>query len=151
MNFKDFVAVVIVLFWSASTYAESVIFNPNKETTVTLTPDGSILTVNAKNNGRSKTKEIVFETEKDLRLYLDDFNFDGVKDFAAWHIDDGMGVHDIFRVFVYKPKTGFFEEQHPACGDQFLNLKVDKKNKFLTSTYYGENEPKLCVTKLSKK
>ncbi|WP_347902739.1 hypothetical protein [Pseudomonas purpurea] len=151
MSFRDLVAVVLVLFCSASAYAESTIFNPNKETTVTLTQDGSTLTVSAEGNGHSETRKIEIQAEKKLRLEIDDFNFDGVKDFAVWHVDDGMGVYTIFRVFVYKPRVGFFEEQRPACGDEFINLRVDKKNKLLKSTYYKGNEPTLCITTLSRK
>jgi len=62
------------------------------------------------------------------------------------YIDDGMGNFLISRVFVYSSKSKDFEELIPDCGEQFLNLRLDKKNKSLISTYYKDNIPTLCET-----
>lgn len=39
-------------------------------------------------------------------MQVDDFNFDGVKDFAVSQVDDGMGTYDYYRIFVYQAQTG---------------------------------------------
>lgn len=96
------------------------------------------------------SKEIAFDTEKSLQVKIDDYNFDGHKDIAVSHIDDGMGVFMVYRVFLYSTQMQDFEEVTPGCGDQFLNLQVDKARGILISTYYENNIPALCVTRLEK-
>lgn len=93
-----------------------------------------------------KTNRIKFDTEKRLYLGSDDLNFDGYPDIFAWHTDEGMGSFSVYRIFIYLPKNNNFIENLPNCGDQFLNLKIDKKHKKIRSTYFEDNIPKICET-----
>lgn len=146
MNAKKAILAVLAIFVCVSIQAQSLKFNPVKESEVKLSWSGSSLSVDVKNNGSHKVSEFVFETDKNLHIMLDDFNFDGVEDFAVWHVDDGMGTYRVFRVFVYDVKKVAFTEVFPSCGDEFINLMADKKNRNLKSTYYEGNTPKRCVT-----
>lgn len=69
-------------------------------------------------------EEFPLETETTTHLVVDDFNFDGKTDFSVWYLDEGMGRYSIHRVFVYSSESKAFVEKFPACGDEFLNLKV---------------------------
>lgn len=62
-------------------------------------------------------------------------------------MDDGMGTYMAYRAFVYNHLQRSFEEVYPACGDGFINLKVDKKKR-LISMLFSDNAPKLFYTKL---
>ncbi len=79
-----------------------------------------------------------------------DFNFDGHLDFEIWYVDEGMGKYTVHRVFVFRPESVTFTEVSPKCGDEFLNLKVNKAKRNLTSTYYVKNRAVLCSTRLGK-
>lgn len=151
MNTKEVVLAVLTAFFCMSIQAQSLKFNPDKKSEVELSWHGSSLNVGVNSDGGYKVSEFVFETDKKLHVSLDDFNFDEVVDFAVWHTDDGMGTYTIFRVFVYDAKKGLFTEIFPSCGDEFINLMVDKKKKILESTYYDGNIPKQCVTSLPTK
>lgn len=151
MNNKKTILAALLTLFCVSAQAQSLKFNPDKENEVTLSWGGSSLNVDVKNNDHHKISDLFFETNKELHVKLDDFNFDGIGDFAVWHIDDGMGTYTIFRVFVYDAQKKEFKEASPSCGDEFINLIVDKKNKSLKSTYYEANIPKQCVTKLATK
>ncbi|ETD38279.1 XAC2610-related protein [Pseudomonas chlororaphis] len=83
--------------------------------------------------------------------FCDDFNFDCMKDFAVWQIDDGMGTYDIHRIFVFQPQTSFFKELQPNCGDGFVNLRIEKKRKALISTYWTMNVAKQCVARFPQR
>ncbi|ECC1695556.1 hypothetical protein DPB93_17910 [Salmonella enterica subsp. salamae] len=86
------------------------------------------------------------DTENIIRVTHDDYNFDGKEDFAIWYTDDGMGTYDIYRVFIYVEKVDDFKEIKPACGDDFMNLTLNKKRRELISMYYADNEPQRCIT-----
>ncbi|BAQ76586.1 MULTISPECIES: XAC2610-related protein [Pseudomonas] len=146
MNVKKAILAALVTFVCVSIQAQSLRFNPDKESEVKLSWDGLSLNIDVKSNGNHKVSDFAFETDKKLHIALDDFNFDGVGDFAVWHTDDGMGTYRIFRVFIYDVKTIAFTEIFPSCGDEFINLVTDKKNRSLNSTYYEDNIPKQCVT-----
>lgn len=147
MEIKKYSIAIALVFWNALAFAQPTTFNPEKGVNVTLTQDEAGLAVTSESKGQSRTETISFETEKALNIEIDDFNFDGFKDFSAWHIDDGMGTYVIHRIFIYQPVDGSFKELAPACGDEFINLKRDAAKKVLNSTYYENNQPKLCVTK----
>jgi hypothetical protein len=85
-------------------------FHPSKEVEATLALNGSVLTVGVKNGSHTETKIIDFEAINELHIQVDDFNFDGKKDFAVWQVDDGMGTYTVSRVFVYQPESGSFKE-----------------------------------------
>ncbi|WP_211254095.1 hypothetical protein [Paraburkholderia nodosa] len=95
-------------------------------------------------------KSIDVDTESKLHLSIGDYRFDGKKGFAISYLDEGMGVYEVYRIFTYSRKLRDFEEQSPACGDEFLNLKLDSKKRVIQSTYFSGNEPRICVTKLKR-
>lgn len=151
MNTNKVILTALAAFLCVSIQAQSLRFNPDKKSEVKLLWNGSGFDVDVNDNGRHKVSEFAFETDKRLHVKLDDFNFDGVGDFAVWHTDDEMGFYKVFRVFVYDAKKGVFMESFSSCGGEFINLTIDKQNKSLNSTYYEDNIPKQCVTKLPTK
>ncbi|WP_054908548.1 MULTISPECIES: hypothetical protein [unclassified Pseudomonas] len=93
-------------------------------------------------------EKIAFDTERPLNIEIADYNFDKILDFSIWHSDDGMGTHNIYRIFLYDKKTKTFSEAQSKCGDEFINIRADKKTKTIASTIFEDNIPKLCHTKL---
>lgn len=132
-----------------STVSQIATFKPVEKVEAVVTQDGSTFTVSVKSDVLAKTKITTFEALNDLHVQIDDFNFDGMKDFAVWHVDDGMGTYTVHRIFVYQPEAGFFKELTPACGDDFANLRLERDKRTLLSTFWEMNEPKLCVTSFS--
>ncbi|QJP98345.1 MULTISPECIES: XAC2610-related protein [Pseudomonas] len=151
MQFKTLVVSLLALLWTISVWAEPTTFSPAKGVEATLILEGSTLNVALKNAAHSESQTINFQAEKPLHMQIGDFNFDGMKDFSVWQIDDGMGTYSYFRVFIYQPETNRFEEAKPDCGDGFVNLRVDKKRKALLSTYWGMNGPEQCITRFTKR
>jgi hypothetical protein len=149
MRFKYLAISLLVLPWTAPVFAEVTTFSPIKNAEATLVLEGSMLTVVVKSDAHSESRTIAFQAENELHVQIDDFNFDGAKDFAVWQIDDGMGTYTIHRIFVYQPEAAFFKELNPDCGDDFVNLRVEREKRALLSTYWEMNEPKLCSTNFS--
>jgi len=149
MRFKYLAISLLVLPWTAPVFAEVTTFSPIKNAEATLVLEGSMLTVVVKSDAHSESRTISFQAENELHVQIDDFNFDGAKDFAVWQIDDGMGTYTIHRIFVYQPEAAFFKELNPDCGDDFVNLRVEREKRALLSTYWEMNEPKLCSTNFS--
>ena len=148
MRFKYLAISLLVLPWTAPVFAEVTTFSPIKNAEATLVLEGSMLTVVVKSDAHSESRTIAFQAENELHVQIDDFNFDGAKDFAVWQINDGMGTYTIHRIFVYQPEAAFFTELTSACGDDFVNLRVEREKRALLSTYWEMNEPKLCSTNL---
>jgi hypothetical protein len=92
-------------------------------------------------------QQISINSEKNISFRLEDYNFDNNKDISFSYYDEGQGIFLISQVFLYSAGRGKFVEAHPACDDQFLNLKINKKMKNLTSTYFKDNSPKICITR----
>lgn len=151
MKSGNFCAVLVFAFWSAMAFAEPMQFEPEQGVAVTLMPDKTDLTVTVQTQNGSKDRVISFQTEKVMHVEVGNYNFDGFQDFSVWYVDDGMGTYSIHRIFVYAPKDSSFKELKPVCGDEFLNLKVNKEKRILCSMYYKGNVPTLCVTKPSRK
>ncbi|EUB73064.1 hypothetical protein PMI27_002807 [Pseudomonas sp. GM41(2012)] len=149
MRFKYLAISLLGLLWTAPVLAEVTTFSPTKKVEATLVLEGSMLTVVVKSDAHSESRTIAFQAENELHVQIDDFNFDGAKDFAVWQIDDGMGTYTIHRIFVYQPEAAFFKELNPDCGDDFVNLRVEREKRALLSTYWEMNEPKLCSTNFS--
>lgn len=149
MRFKYLAISLLVLPWTAPVFAEVTTFSPIKNAEATLVLEGSMLTVVVKSDAHSESRTIAFQAENELHVQIDDFNFDGAKDFAVWQINDGMGTYTIHRIFVYQPEAAFFKELNPDCGDDFVNLRVEREKRALLSTYWEMNEPKLCSTNFS--
>lgn len=147
MHNKQWAMMALGGLFAMSVQAQPTTFQPDKHTTVTLALHGQQVNLEIQRNGHTQSRELRVQAEKPLHIELDDFNFDGAGDFAIWHVDDGMGTYTIHRVFIYNPTQGQFVERFPACGDEFLNLKVNKPGKFLVSTYYQGNIPRRCLTR----
>ncbi|PNA08082.1 MULTISPECIES: XAC2610-related protein [unclassified Pseudomonas] len=150
MRSKTLAASLLGLLWTMPVLAETTTFSPTKDVEATLVLEGSTLNIAIRGETNNESRTIDFQAENELHVQVDDFNFDGVKDFAIWQLDDGMGTYDYYRVFIYQVKTGTFEELQPDCGDGFVNLRVDKKRKALLSTYWEMNIAKQCVTRFAK-
>ncbi|QXE12642.1 MULTISPECIES: XAC2610-related protein [Pseudomonas] len=151
MRSKALAVSLLGLLWTMPVLADTTTFSPTKSIEATLVIEGSTLNVAVKSEAHSESRTIDFQAENELHVKIDDFNFDGAKDFAIRQLDDGMGSYDYYRVFIYQVKTGTFEELQPDCGDGFVNLRVDKKRKALLSTYWEMNIPKQCVTRFAKR
>lgn len=96
--------------------------------------------------GDSK-ETIAVDTEKRLKITVEDYNFDGHPDFAISHVDDGMGTYQIYQVYVYSTKENKFVPLVPQCGDEFINLVVSKGARTLTNSYIVDNRYKTCKMK----
>ena len=151
MRFNKLALSLLGSLWTIPVFAEVTTFSPTDNVEATLVLDGPTLTVAVKRNARSESRTIDFQSENELHVQIDDFNFDGAKDFAVWQIDDGMGTYDFHRVFVYQPTTGTFQKLQPDCGDGFVNLRIESKRRALISTYWEMNVPKQCVTRFPKR
>ncbi|OBY87587.1 hypothetical protein A6723_030880 [Pseudomonas sp. AU11447] len=128
---------------------------PARAETIDFSPSSSSKAmIKIKNNGIEilnddiLKEKIAFDTERPLNIEIADYNFDKILDFSIWHSDDGMGTHNIYRIFLYDKKTKTFSEAQSKCGDEFINIRADKKTKTIASTIFEDNIPKLCHTKL---
>lgn len=131
--------------------SDSVSFSPASATSATVRVNGESVTfevVDPKHRKHHGSIEIA--TEKPIHIDVDDYSFDNRKGFAIWSVDEGMGTYTIYRVFLYSIRLATFVEASPACGDEFINLKVDKERERLISTYYEDNIPKRCITRLPR-
>lgn len=91
-----------------------------------------------------KHERVTVETEKPLKVAIDDYNFDSYKDFSFSHTDDGMGVFDVTTIYVYSEKDGRFVLMAPDCGDEFINLRIVKEKRMLINSYVEDNRYKTC-------
>jgi len=151
MRSKTLAASLLGLLWTMPVLAETTTFSPTKDVEATLVLEGSTLNIAVKGETHNESRTIDFEAVNELHVQVDDFNFDGVKDFAIWQLDDGMGTYHYYRVFIYQARTGTFEELQPDRGDGFVNLRVDKNRKALLSTYWEMNIAKQCATRFAKR
>jgi hypothetical protein len=108
----------------------------NDSLSVLLLDDGGILS----------TEYIDVSSEKKNHITFEDYNRDGYKDFSVWHLDEGMGVYKIYRLFIFTPAEKKFKEIKPTCGDDFLNIRTEGEN--LINVLYDDNAPKSCVIPL---
>ncbi|TDG05873.1 hypothetical protein E1N52_23435 [Paraburkholderia guartelaensis] len=95
-------------------------------------------------------KSIDVDTESKLHLSAGNYRFNGEKGFAISWLDEGAGVYEVYRIFTYSRRLRDFEEQSPACGDEFLNVKLDGKTRTIKSMYFSGNDPVICVTKFKQ-
>lgn len=154
MKSVKFFLIAISIFFSlfidlAQASDDAIDFNIDKRTHATVTIKEHEVSYNVIDKGGEHRGEIPIETETKIHIDVDDYAFKGKNGFSIWYMDEGMGTYTIHRIFLFSKKYGKFMERFPSCGDEFINLKIDKKNKFLTSTYYNENVPKTCTTRLN--
>ena len=145
----------LFVFWilcvsSLKVFASSqqVEFSPNEKVKVVLVVRGNELQYAIFAPGKNRRGSLAFDTEKPVHVEVDDYDFSGMLGFSVWYVDGGKGIYTIHRVFVLSKNSESFEEEFPECGDEFINLRVDKKHRRLISMYYFDNEPKECVTRL---
>jgi len=122
-------------------------FSPTKGMQALLTAKGQEVELNLAGEGKQATEIITVETEKRLRLKIEDYNFDGFRDFSISHADDGMGTYEVSLVYVYSPNEKKFVPLAPRCGDEFINLVVNKSRKTLTNSYVVDNKYRTCQAK----
>lgn len=143
--------VAMVAVTSVTAYADGtpdrVDFSPASgvEASLTVSAPQVLLKIRGKQGESQET--IALETEKSLTIRVEDYNFDGHKDFAITHVDDGMGTYEISQVYVYSAQAEKFLPLGPKCGDAFINLAVNKTKRTLTSSYMVENKYKTCRMK----
>lgn len=154
MNLSSIPLLLLSLYsyvaWSADTTSAN--FLADKQVRVLVQAEGNTVSYrlieNPCHEGEIARRQ--FENERPLHIEVGDYNFDGHEDFAVWHLDDGMGVHKIYRIFLYTPGQKTFEEALSRCGDTFINVRRDLKRRRLLSTHWSDNTPMSCVTRLPK-
>jgi hypothetical protein len=142
--------LILAAFASAASEPDesSVTFQPYSGVVVNLTASKSKIEYDLTTLDEPKRRTLIaLEVETQPHVEISDFNFDGYKDFSVWYLDEGMGQYSIHRVFIYQPKSRSFLEALPRCGEEFLNLRINKAKKSLTSTYYSNNRPLNCSTR----
>lgn len=150
METRNFLAVaMLVVSYSVLAANVSTVFTPSDGINATVEIMGSDLIWRASTQNRTEEGGVRLDTRKIPHIAVDSYDFSGRLGFSVWYMDDGMGVSTISRVFTFAPHTNRFVERFPSCGDEFYNLRVDKKRRHLVSTYYDKNSPKLCATRLS--
>lgn len=84
----------------------------------------------------------LYQSEKDMFLELNDYNFDGFTDFSCYSLDEGMGVYSIYQIYLYNKKHNKFERLkipeniNPNCVE-FCDIKPDEKRRRLLSSCRG--------------
>lgn len=150
-NFSLAFFFILSLGARASDFLEgSATFRPQQGLTATVSVNRTGIEYTLKSAVKSRRFFIPLDIEGRPHLDVDDFDFDGRKDFSVWYLDEGMGNYTIHRVFVYRSRLGAFEEVPPRCSEDFLNLKINHAKQTLTSTYFSKNKPKICVTRLKR-
>ena len=124
--------------------APVVTFAPAPNATTIVHIDGPVVTLATTTPAGTHRQAIPFDSERPLHVVVDDYDFDGHPDVAVWHIDDSMGVHMVYRIFVFVARRGEFVELTPACGDEFLNVQRLAKRKALQNSYFKDNLVVAC-------
>lgn len=147
---KTILVAIISVYCSVSVSigaSKERLFIPDKNVPVRILVEGNTLMVDITSKSKTLSKTITIETEKILHVSIDDYNFDGYKDFSVWHFDDGMGTYTIFEVYLYSNKEIDFARLKPRCGEEFLNLRVFRSKRLLKHSYIVNNRYLTCVTK----
>ncbi|WP_222945034.1 hypothetical protein [Paraburkholderia sp. 31.1] len=146
-----FILTLSLISLSVSAAEDAHIFSPANGAKAVITTEEDALTWQVNYGGKTNRERVDVDTEKPIYVDVNDYDFSGHLGFAVWHVDDGMGTYSVYRVFTFSPSTKKFVERSPAplCGDEFVNLKVDKKGHRLFSTFWDQNIPKVCATRLS--
>ncbi|MEF9438853.1 hypothetical protein OWS73_02450 [Burkholderia sp. 1B3(2022)] len=144
-------AAVVMLVASFFLYAGDIskTFSPSPGIVSVIKIKGDSLVWQLSGRGGVKRAVVNCDTEKPLNIEVDSYDFSGRLGFRVSHIDDGKGVYSVDRVFTFSSLSYEFVEKFPSCGDGFFNLEVDKRRRYLVSTYWSDNSPKKCITRLS--
>ena len=114
-------------------------FSPDGSVQATVTVANRVVSFSTQSGRLHKNSKVSIDSENPVRVKIDDYNFDGFKDFSIFHLDDGQGTYSIYRIFIYSKTAGTFFEIQPKCGDEFISIKLNKKNRTLTNSYYSDN------------
>ena len=128
--------------------ADAIRFPVDHATQATIEVQGDHVHYELRGPAGTRTAHIDTQTEKPVHLEVRDYDSSGRQGFAFWSIDEGQGVYKLYRVFTFSRQQNDFVERHPRCGDAFLNLRVDARRKQLISTFFENNIPKSCTTRL---
>ncbi|WP_157977872.1 hypothetical protein [Paraburkholderia kururiensis] len=151
MKIIKFIFLIFPLIsFSANSAENEHIFSPAPGVKAAVKTNGATLTWEVDGGGKINRHAVNIDTEKSTHIDIDDYDFSGHLGFAVWHVDDGLGVYSIYRIFTFSPLSNKFVERYPAprCGDEFINLKIDKKRRRLLSTIWDQSVPKVCATRL---
>ena len=147
MKKSIFLFVFLMSQWLLCYSADDFEFFVNKTSKAKISVVEGRVVYEIKTNEEIASGYFEFDAEAKLKIKSDDFNFDGNIDFDIWHFDEGMGVYTVHRLFVFDPSGKIFYEIFPSCGEQFMNLEVDRSKRILYSTFFFRNKPKRCATR----
>jgi len=152
MKIKFYQAIFsgLIVLVSSSAHSDDVKefhFSPESSVRAMVTVANREVSFSTKFGGLYKNSKVSIDSENPVRIEINDYNFDGFKDFSISHIDDGQGTYSIYRIFVYSKKTKTFFEIQPKCGDEFINIKLNKNKKTVTNSYYSDNVMTGCSKK----
>jgi hypothetical protein len=149
---KKVVCILMAVLLSDNIFAISneVNFFPEPGLSTKVIIKANKVTVIMNNAVDRNINDLKIDAEKNLNLKIEDFNFDGNKDFSISYIDDGMGTYFIDRIFLYVRKDKSFVELVPKCGDEFINLKIIKKKKIISYTKFTDGKPIRCQLKFKQ-
>ncbi|WP_250525455.1 hypothetical protein [Caballeronia sp. GAWG2-1] len=145
--------IVIFGLWliaagAASASNSRLVFSPVAGVDAVVEMKGKDLKWKTDRHGLILQGDVSIDTEKVIHFAVDSYDFSGRKGFSVWYLDDGMGTFTIHRVFTFSRLNNGFVERFPRCGDEFLNLRIDRQKRHLISTYFAHNVPRSCVTRL---
>jgi hypothetical protein len=150
MNLPQLFATVVLIASTQSALAQEtkrIRFSPDGSRHAVVTVSHQTLTVQWSPQRKGGTASIALDTEMPIAIKVEDYNFDGYKDFSISSVDEGKGTYDIYRIFAYSASDQKFVEMRPACGDGFINVRINKKSRMLTNSYYSDNVIKACTKK----
>ena len=104
MQFKNLAVPLLGLMWTLQAFAETSTFSPTQGVEAALVLEGSTLNIAVKGETHNESRTIDFQAENELHVQVDDFNFDGAKDFAVRQLDDGMGTYATTGYSFTKPE-----------------------------------------------
>jgi hypothetical protein len=148
LNFmRQLILTIVVFFFSFNSYSQiSTFFYQKDKTKITINLNGNFENIEIRTSKNNKVQVLdsieVSITGNKTEISIEDYNFDGFKDFACYYLDDGMGVYRIYQIFIYNPKTNRFNElkiaakENISC-DFLCDIEIDKKRKILKSSCRG--------------
>ncbi|MEN2401395.1 hypothetical protein GKZ90_0016515 [Flavobacterium sp. MC2016-06] len=137
----------IILFFSHQSYSQKKFQLQQKDQTqikINAVNDFEKLEITTSKNSKIQVIDSIETsiTDKEMHVAIEDYNFDGYKDFSVYRLDDGMGVYTIYQIFIYNPTNGKFKALqipvncNPEC-DEFCDVQINPKKKTLQSSCRG--------------
>ncbi|WP_309608992.1 XAC2610-related protein [Flavobacterium sp.] len=141
------IVIVVFIFFNTNAFGQaeqSFILKDNIKVSIKNINNFEKIEIKTSKNNKMQTISDIETsiTEKETFLEIEDYNFDGFKDFSYSHVDDGMGVYTIYQIFIYNKKTNQFQELQIPNGfktncDQFCDVVINKKRKTISSSCRG--------------